>query len=638
MTDEPDKVALETPDLAGRNRAAFDELFPGVAADGVLDAAKLGELLGLDVALVNEGRERYGLQWAGKQDAVRSLLTPGRGTLVPDLERSIDFDNAKNVFIEGDNLEVLKLLQKGYNDSFDAIYIDPPYNVDAQGFYNDDFSDSLTAYLKYTGQLDADGNRVSSSIDSVGRKHSRWLSMLAPRLVLARNLLKQDGVIFVSIDDSELANLIRLLDEYFGEENQVAVLAVELSKTQGMKVSAAQSGQLVKNHEYVLVYARNLQYAYAGRVPLFDASEVYDDHYDIVWDGEGGARNLFEVLKEDITSAATFSKYGFKFNKRDLYKALDLDEGFHSYFIETFGSVLYRTSPISLGAIQELKLNPGEIVRHAKYILRANGKGTIEQLQAFNDGVRQTDDHTSTRHRATIRGAMWKGFFSDMMNVAKEGGVEFKNGKKPVRLMQQLLKWTGRPDGLFLDFFAGSGSTGHSVARLNSSDGGSRRFVLVQLPEPTADGRVISDMTLSRLQNLGLEYPEQAALRVYSLSSSNFRPAVAVEGELELTPHTLRPGVDDLYAVAAEVLLKEGVPLDAPWVKYDLVNVSAQVSGGVGVVIGKGLDMATAEKVLALDPQPRVVVFLEDDLAGRDALKANLVANAKARGITLKTV
>ncbi len=226
MAEDPAKVELSSPDLAGESRARFEELFPGVIADGVLDASRLGELLDIDVTAPAEGRERFGLMWAGKQDAIRSLLTPSRGALVPDLDRSVDFDNAKNVFIEGDNLEVLKLLQKAYNDKVKLIFIDPPYNTGNDFVYQDDFRDGMRGYLGFTGQLDEEGMRVSTSGEAIlGRRHSRWLSMIYPRLVLARNLLRQDGAIFVTIDDNEGANLRSVMDEVFGPENFLANIA-----------------------------------------------------------------------------------------------------------------------------------------------------------------------------------------------------------------------------------------------------------------------------------------------------------------------------------------------------------------------------------------------------------------------------
>ena len=172
MTDEPDKVDLGTPNLAADNRAAFAALFPGLLEDGVLDAAKLGELLDTPVAQVPDGRERYGLQWAGREEAIHSLLAPSPGAVVPDLGKSIDFDDAQNVFIEGDNLEVLKLLQKAYNDKIKMIYIDPPYNTGNDFVYGDNFADGLSAYLEYSGQLDQVGNRTAASAETTGRRHS----------------------------------------------------------------------------------------------------------------------------------------------------------------------------------------------------------------------------------------------------------------------------------------------------------------------------------------------------------------------------------------------------------------------------------------------------------------------------------
>lgn len=246
MLDEPEAVDLSTPDIAAANRRALKALLPGVIADGVLHATSLGELLDIPVTAPVDARERFGLMWAGKHEAVRSLLTPSRATLVPDLERSVDFDTARNVFIEGDNLEVLKLLQKAYNDKIKLIYIDPPYNTGNDFVYNDDFSNGLRGYLAYTGQLDQEGNRTSASSETSGRRHSRWLSMMYPRLVLARNLLTQDGVLAVSIDDNEYANLRTILDEVFGSENFLNAF-VWVSNIKGRQISGDYTPDLINS-------------------------------------------------------------------------------------------------------------------------------------------------------------------------------------------------------------------------------------------------------------------------------------------------------------------------------------------------------------------------------------------------------
>ena len=259
-TDEPEKVGLSTPDLAAEKLAAFEDLFPGVVADGVLDVGRLTELLNIEPSVAPDGRERFGLMWAGKSEAIRSLLTPSHATLVPDLESSVDFDAARNVFIEGDNLEVLKILQKAYNDRVKLIYIDPPYNTGNDFVYEDDFADGLRAYLEFTGQVDEDGQRLAARTETAGRRHSRWLSMIYPRLVLARNLLKHDGIIAVSIDDNEFANLRILMDEVFGTECCLGVLTWRRRQTSDSRNRTRVS----TDHEYILVYGRTETAALVG--------------------------------------------------------------------------------------------------------------------------------------------------------------------------------------------------------------------------------------------------------------------------------------------------------------------------------------------------------------------------------------
>lgn len=270
MTDEVDKVDLESPDLAAANRAAFEDLFPGVLADGVLDATRLGELLDTPVTAPADGRERFGLMWAGKQAAIRSLLSPSQGALLAELERSVNFDTAANVFIEGDNLEVLKLLQKAYNDKVKLIYIDPPYNTGNDFVYSDDFRDGLLGYLQYTGQVDESGKRTSTDADLAGRRHSRWLSMMYPRLVLARNLLSQDGAIFVSIDDNESMNLRILMDEVFGPENFQADIAWQKRYTRSNNTQ-----DFTTVIEHILVYSRSNEF----KVNLLPRTDEADGRY-----------------------------------------------------------------------------------------------------------------------------------------------------------------------------------------------------------------------------------------------------------------------------------------------------------------------------------------------------------------------
>ena len=241
-TESPDKAKLEQ----------LKSILPGVFADGVIDASRLSAEIGIPVVGTSANEEGFGLMWAGKKDAVAATQLKSMAALAPQLKESLNWDNAQNVFIEGDNLEVLKLLQKAYNDQVKLIYIDPPYNTGNDFVYNDDFSDPVKHYLEVTGQLDGDGNRLRANSDTSGRKSSRWLSMMYPRLLLARNLLTDDGSIFVSIDDNEVAHLRELMDDIFGPENFLGQFIWAAGRKNDAKYIST-------SHEYILVYARNIQ-------------------------------------------------------------------------------------------------------------------------------------------------------------------------------------------------------------------------------------------------------------------------------------------------------------------------------------------------------------------------------------------
>ena len=213
------RMPLTSADVNGDRLERLEELFPEAFAEGKIDLERLKQVLGDEV---DEGRERYGLSWAGKGDAIWAIQVPSIGTLIPCPDESVDFDTTENLFIEGDNLEVLKLLQKSYHGKVKMIYIDPPYNTGNEFIYPDNFRDGLQEYLRFTGQVDDEGVKLSTNRETSGRYHSNWLSMMYPRLFLVRNLLRDDGAIFVSIDDHEVHNLRLLMDEIFGEENFIA--------------------------------------------------------------------------------------------------------------------------------------------------------------------------------------------------------------------------------------------------------------------------------------------------------------------------------------------------------------------------------------------------------------------------------
>lgn len=643
------ETPIRTPSFKTELALQLSELVPEAIADGRVDVEKLRELLGDDVG---DAHERFGLFWAGKKRALRVAQEPTSATLKPDFENSRDWDTTKNVFVEGDNLEVLKILQKHYHGKVDVIYIDPPYNTGKDFVYPDNYREGLATYLEWTRQVNDEGKKITSNAETAGAYHSNWLNMMYPRLKLARNLLAQDGVIFISIDDNEVDNLVKICNEIFGEANYVSTLAVEVSKTQGMKVAAAQKGQIVKNHEYVLVYARNGTNAFANRLPLYDASEVYDSHYDVVWSSGAKPASLGSLLEADLRSTQAFTQYGLKVGKSDLKRLMEVDKSYREYFLESIAPRLYRESPISLDSVQQLELPIDQIVEWNRYVLRKNSRGTVIQLQPFLDGVRHTDDYTPTRARATIRGALWKGFHSDMMNVGKEGGIDFKNGKKPIRLIRQLIKWANRPNGVVLDFFAGSGTTAEAVVRANAADGGSRRYLLVQLPEPIDASSKVSDITRRRLSRIdspilldGVKL--DVGFRAYRLSDTNFvkwrvesnlDPTVLEQHLLELRESAADDATPD--SLLTELLLKQGYSLTEQIGDVDVSGLSLK-SVGDGLVLAH-LDehiKPTLQQLRAVIDSPELARFiiLEDAFKGDDELKTNLVQEAKSRKVELWT-
>ncbi len=621
MTNEPDEVHLETPDLAAENRAVIEALLPGVVQDGAIDPARLADLLDLPLLAVPEGRERYGLQWAGKGEAIRTLLSPGKGTLVPDMKASLDFNGAKNVFIEGDNLEVLKLLQKAYNDRIKVIYIDPPYNTGKGDFvYQDDFQDPLKAYLRFSGQLDDEGNLLAASQDTGGRRHSRWASMMYPRLVLARNLLTQDGVIFLSIDDNEVAQLRLILDEVFGPENFIENYIWESNFRPDNSSSMER-----ENSQHILCYARNKP----GIQRLVGSQQ--------------GSEGLPSLTKNSMNvSTLLLNPDWVDFLLPDgEYGPGDMGSGY----------VLEDKVRIKDGRAADSFRLSGRMIWGQTYLEKQAGAGTriVIKSPSFVPYSKKAQTAQLPPTSLLPRSDVGDVLAGNAELKALFGVIPF-NHPKPTSLISYLVRAVTNDDkdAIVLDFFAGSGSTAHAVALLNAADNGARMVISVNLPEPTPEGGkardlgydAVSEVTLARIGKVIDSVPgaSDLGLRVYRLSESAFLDSAPDEGELMLNSSTLRASVYDKYAVAAEVLLKEGVPLDSDWVEHEVGTVSVQVSGRVAVVAGEGLDVATAERVFDLDPKPHVVVFLEDDLAGQDALKANLVANAKSRGITVKTV
>lgn len=427
-------------------------------------------------------QKKFGLVWEDKPEKVATDCKEKLPVLNEDASKAISKAPGQptNIIIEGDNYHSLSALNYTHSGKIDVIYIDPPYNTGNKDFkYNDRYVDKEDAF-----------------------KHSKWLSFMRKRLELAKNLLKTDGVLFISIDDNEQAYLKLLCDEIFGENNFASSLHVEMSLTQGMKVGAAQNGSIVKNGEYVLVYAKDIQ-SFKVKHILYDGVDGYDSHFSLYIkenNGEYVMTTIGDFLAKSTELDEYFKKYSLRKSFPSFRRLMEIDENFRALIYEKYASDFYRSMMAQIVVPEEVnqKLAAGKIVKYDKYLLHQTSSGKMAQLLSLSSTIGDTDDYEPKYGRRRIRGDMWKGFYSDMMNLAKEGGIEFKNGKKPVRLVKQLCKWGSSNNGIILDFFAGSGTTGQAVLELNKEEKSNRRFIICTNNE----NEIAETITLPRIKNV----------------------------------------------------------------------------------------------------------------------------------------
>ncbi len=455
---------------------------------------------------INELSDGYQLNFIGKDYARRQAGEMPSTVIVPDEEQNNgEGKDSKNLFFTGDNLEVLRHLQNNYAGKIDVIYIDPPYNTGSDDFtYPDKFEYSDEKVKEMFGIDDGQVERLKSIQGK--SSHSAWMAFMYPRLVLAKKLLSEKGIIFISIDDNEQANIKLLMDEIMGEINFETQLVVEMSKTQGMKVAAAQKGKLVKNKEFVLIYAKNHE-SKQQRVPLYVHNPKYDKHYSYYLDDNGNLMNLIDFLSHSKKISSEIEKFkkikNFSLDNLGFY--MENSKLIKEYILKNANRI-FMDNNASINIPNEVK----EKILLAKgtrpyryrskkgekeYLLIAVGSGTIRQLLPLSDTYHQSDDFYSSYGRSVIRGDWWSDFNLDMMNISKEDQTEFKNGKKPVRLIKQLIKWSGIENGIIMDFFAGSATTASAVLNTNIELELNNKFIMVQLPEKTytvnSDGKEV---------------------------------------------------------------------------------------------------------------------------------------------------
>ncbi|WP_286154553.1 site-specific DNA-methyltransferase [Thomasclavelia cocleata] len=634
-----EKIDNKSLDIKKCNIEKLKELFPNVVTEGKINFDVLRTILGDEV---DDSNEKYQFTWKGKNKAIKIAQTPSSTTFRPDKESSKYWDTTENLYIEGDNLEVLKQLQKTYFGKVKMIYIDPPYNTGSDFIYKDDFKDSIENYKNQTKQF------MSSNPETNGRYHTDWLNMMYPRLLLSKNLLMKNGVIFISINDKEQSNLKKICDEIFGENSFITTIHVELSTTQGMKIKAAQNGNIVKNAEYILVYSKDGHKNIVSHL-LYDSRPDYDEHYNkiiindklILLKDYVKSKIEKEFLNESLDGLYKKSKIFKKIIENNL-NVIVADDKVTGLNIEDF----------ECGKIYSIERND------KKYLIINNGK-KLRQLLRLSESYGKCDDFKASFGLRKIRGDWWKEFYLDMGNVSKEGNMVFSNGKKPVRLIKQIIQMCTDENDIVLDFFSGSSTTAHAVIQLNKEDNKNRKFIMVQLPElcdgKSSEYKNICEIGKERIRYVGdeikqewlkenkgeglfadeqKEFPFDIGFKVFKLDSTNIRPW---DNENEMDEDTLFDSVDIFKEgrskedILYEIMLKYGI-FDMPANEID-VNGKTMYRVGKRYMIVCLEDDITNEDIQAIaNLSPKTVVFKESGF-NNDNDKINAVYNLEKAGV-----
>jgi len=614
----------------------LQEVFPESIAEGKVDWEKLKLSLGDDLTISNE---RYVLNWAGKSDAFRAIQTQTTATLKPQKDQSINFDTTENIFIEGENLEVLKVLQKSYYGKIKMIYIDPPYNTGNDSFiYPDKFSESKDDYLKRIGDKDEAGYLTKEGFfrknsKENGQYHSNWLSMMYPRLFLARNLLREDGVIFVSIDDNEVHNLRMLMNEIYGEENFVDCIIWK--KRYG---GGAKEKYLVSLHEYALMYSKQKE----SLDPIFIPNEpAAMERYYKSKDEKYESRGPYRTHPLEATKSMD--------DRNNLIYGIPSPDGSEVFPKRQWLWGKERALiALANNELEFVKGKDGWTVHTKQYWKDENGN--VRQAKAFS-----VIDDVYTQHGT-----------NEIIDIF--GDAKIFPFPKPTGFLIPLISIGTKPDtyDIVLDFFAGSAVTAHSVMELNKENSGNRKYILAQIPEKTdedseaykAGYKTIADIGKERIRRIskklnediekksGLFEKEKLDLgfKVYSLEPSNFKiwRTDVIDNEEDLKrqmnafvdPTHKRSEAEDM---AWEILLKSGYELTTKLEKIVVADVPLfSIAGGELLLALENITQKAIDNIIT--KKPKRVIALDRLFAGNDQLKTNTVLQMKDAGIEFRTI
>ncbi|EJD6370013.1 site-specific DNA-methyltransferase [Providencia rettgeri] len=599
-----DKLKMHSPDMTQQNIEKIQALFPNCVteskgANGELKLAIDFDQLKQELSnsIVEGPQERYQLNWPGKREALLTANAPIAKTLRPCREESVNFDTTKNLFIEGDNLDALKMLQETYLGRVKTIYIDPPYNTGRDFIYDDDFSENTESYFKNSLQADSIGNRLVANMESNGRFHSDWLSMMYSRIKLAKNLLSDSGVVFISIDDEEYANLKKICDEIFGEQNFVETFV-------WVKKTAPNNVVVGSVHEYVLMYVKDFTKAELYLLPRDPAKDK--DYKNPDNDPRGRWK------PDNLTAAAK----GGRSTPSLLYKIVNPNTGQEHFPPEGRMWAVNQedmAKKIKEGTVYWGKNGDGKPMD--KRFLSQTRDGTVAQTLLNDVGTNSTA--------------------SKYLNKLFDGYVVFET-PKPIELIERLLRISTRGNDLILDFFAGSSATAEAVIKLNNEDLGSRKFIMVQIPEPLKEGsegfklgcRSIADVSKARIRKIGSNYKnaKDFGFRVLKVDSSNmadvyYSPDQVTQGSLDLLVDNIKADRTD-EDLLFQVLLDWGVDLTLPIRKETIQGKSVFFVDDDALLACFDLCINEALIKELATKEPLRVVFRDDGFES-DAVKIN---------------
>ena len=623
------KLSGESNNIIQDNVIKLKEIFPEIVTEDKIDFDKLKLILGNNI---DENPEKYNFTWPGKTQAIKESQKTSSGTLKPCKEESKNWDSTENLYIEGDNLEVLKLLQKSYNNKIKMIYIDPPYNTGKDFIYSDNYKDNLENYLKLSGQVVKEGEReresigikLSTNTETDGRFHSNWLNMMYPRLKLARNLLTADGVIFISIDDNELFNLKKLCDEIFGEENFIGQYNWHKSET-----PPNLSKKIKKNLEYILVYERNkssLKYTGLTKISKSD----------------NGLLNQTNTEKELI------------FPKNSVFTKLPngvIKKGY--YGTENYKIILENDVEVKNGVfIDEFKLKSKfkwsqnklieEIENGTKISIKTNTLSPSYEKQYYDPEVPSNLINKSVNVETTENaGRNLKKMFNN---------IKVFDYPKPISLIYYLANFLNlNSNDIILDFFSGSATTAHATMQLNSEDNGNRKFIMVQLFELTdekseaykAGYKNICEIGKERIRRAGDKILEESdnknldiGFKVFKLDSSNLEKWDPDYNNLEQTLLTnkenIKPDRTELDLIY-EIMLKYGIDLTLSIEKIN--NIYSIGYGALLICLDDNITKEIAEEIIKLKSDNITRVVFKDSGFKSDADKTNIKETLRINNI-----